>query len=94
VDDFFLDENAIEELKQHTVAALRAADGDRQAIRKVIYAYIVEGYRMNLVGGELIDFLCADTPNIVETAGYMDEKGIEVVEIFDELHVQFRRTRS
>ena|SRR5688572_32176297 len=91
-DEAPVDRNAVEALKNQTVVSLRAVQGHPDSVRQVIVRYLREGYRLGLVPSELIDYFCVDTPNIVEAAGYTDASGDAVVDLFDELHDEFRRT--
>lgn len=82
---------AVDRLLKDAVAGLREAQGRMELIREAILSYLRGGYAIGLVPGEVVDFFCVDTPNIVEEAGYADAAGDEVVDLFDELHDEVRR---
>lgn len=79
-DDYFEFVRWLEDL---TVAELRQAKGDPTAQKQAILRYWGRGYRANLGPGELIDFLGANTPSILDMAGYTEEEGDAVMEMSD-----------
>ena len=83
---------AIAELQTKTIANLRAADGRPESIHLAISTYLREGYRLALTPSELTDLFCVSTPNIMESAGYVDAAAEAVVSLFDTVHNDFRRT--
>ena len=82
---------AIAELQQKTVDRLAKAGGREDALHDAILSYLREGYRIGATRGELIDFFCVSTPNIVESAGYRDGALDAIVRLFDALHARLWR---
>jgi hypothetical protein len=71
-------------VKEHFAELFRAAQGDAQKVQHVVAAYRAFGEKVKLTRGELIDFLRADTPNILEMAGYSEAEGNTAMAFFDE----------
>jgi hypothetical protein len=72
-------------LSEHTAAELRQAKGNREKQKNVLCRYYKRGLRANLTVGELIDFLGASTPSIMDKAGFDDEQVDQVMAISDSL---------
>ena len=71
-------------LKEHFAGEFRAAQGDAQKVQHAVAAYRAFGEKVKLTRGELVDFLGADTPNILEMAGYSGAEGDLALAFFDE----------
>jgi hypothetical protein len=82
----------VDTLIARTTAMLSVARGHPDELRNAIAAYLRTGYSIGLTAGELIDFFCVDTPNILEEAGFEGAEGDSVATLFDEVHDQFRKS--
>jgi hypothetical protein len=82
-------------LESETASTLQQAKGDQSAIAIAITTYLETGYNAHLTSGELTDFFCVDTPNILDKAGYIGEDADLAVELYDEIDpVAFKKFRS
>ncbi len=75
-------------IRKSVVDALSKSMDDESGQVAAIACFIRDAYSANMVGEEIIDAFCVSTPNIVEDAGYFNDRGDAVVAIFDKLHRQ------
>jgi hypothetical protein len=71
-------------LKRHFAHHFHDARDDAQKVKHAIAGYLAYGERMGLTRGELVDFFCVDTPNILDLAGYSEAEADTAVVFFDE----------
>jgi hypothetical protein len=77
-----------QELIGQTLALFKARpDSPEEAIS----FYLRTGYGMGLSSGELLDYFAVSTPNIIEVAGLVGERGDPVIALYDELDEEFHR---
>jgi len=69
-----------------TAADLTQAKGNVSAMRAAIQRYLETGYGAHLSSGEMVDFFCVSTPNILDMAGYSDEEADLAVKLYDEIN--------
>jgi hypothetical protein len=79
-------------LSQLAAAELREARGEPDRQKQALCRYYIRGERGNLTPAELLDFLCANTPSILDRAGYTEEEGDALMEISDSLVVEVNTT--
>jgi len=67
-------------------ADFRAVAGDAEGERRACCRYFNRGYEADIFStGELVDFLGASTPSVLDMAGYSDEDAQRVMEVVGDL---------
>jgi hypothetical protein len=76
-------------LVDDTVARLKAADGDREAIEAAIRRYIERGDKFGMSPMVLWDYFAISSPGIPERAGYCGYECEQMVATFQRLSEAF-----
>ncbi len=68
-----------------TIEALRAAQGDSDAVKSALERYMAEGDAAGMSPYELRDYFDISSPGLAEKAGYGKQEAAEATKIFDKV---------